>query len=316
MGRRVTVAPPLGLRLVRDALVLPVEPGVRPGHAFAMGIRDAAGAPVPEGAFLREGRDLADAPPRPPARRLAGRHIYAGVLFQHFGHALVEGLSRAWALRDAAHRDLPPLWLRRGDRLGAPMRGLLDLLGIGAPPEGVVTEPVLVAELLVPAQGAEFGGAMHPAQAAALGAVAYGPVRAGRRVWLSRRALPAHLARIEGEDEVEALLTEAGWEVLAPETLPLPMQLAALAGAARIAGFMGSAFHLLLLFDHVPARVSLVTRRLSRDVVGAYGAIAAAKGFAQDVLPAAFAAADGQGPRATLRLADPAGLARLLLDGG
>ncbi|WP_137123721.1 glycosyltransferase 61 family protein [Roseomonas sp. HF4] len=306
----------LGLRLVRDALVLPVQPGSRPGHAFTMGIRDQAGAPVPEAAFRREGRDLADAPPRPPVRRLPGRHIYGGVLFQHFGHALVEGLSRAWALRDPAHRDLPPLWLRRGDRLGAPMRGLLDLLGLDAPAERVVTEPLLVEELLVPAQGAEFGGGMHPAQAAALAAASYGPVRAGRRVWLSRRALPAHLARIEGEDEVEALLTEAGWEVLAPETLPLPAQLAAIAGAARIAGFMGSAFHLLLLFDRVPARVSLVSRRLSRDVVSAYGAIAAAKGFAQEVLPAAFDASGGQGPRAALRLADPAGLARRLLDGG
>jgi capsular polysaccharide biosynthesis protein len=310
-------APPPGLRLVRDALVLPVEPGCRPGHAFAMGIRDAAGAPVPEGAFLREGRDLADAPARRPVRRIGGRHIYAGVLFQHFGHALVEGLSRAWALRDAAHRDLPPLWLRRGDRVAAPMRGLLGLLGLGAPAAAaVVTEPVLVEELLVPAQGAEFGGGMHPVQAAALGAMAYGPVRAGRRVWLSRRALPAHLARVEGEAAVEAALAAAGWEVLAPETLPLPAQLTALAGAERIAGFMGSAFHLLLLFDHVPARVSLVARGLSRQVAGAYDAIAAAKGFAQEVLPAAFGASDGEGPRGRLRLEDPGALARLVLGQG
>jgi len=306
------VRPP-ALRLVRDALVLPVVAGTGAGRAFAMGIRDAAGAPVPEAAFLRAGIDLADAPLRPAARRLPGRHIHAGVLFPHFGHALVEGLSRAWALRDQNFAGIPPLWLRRGAETSRPMRALLDLLGLAAPPASVLLEPLRVEELLVPAQGAEFGGGMHPLQARALGVVPFGPVRAGRRVWLSRSALPAGLARIGGEAEVEAALLAAGWEVLAPERLALRDQLAALAGAERIAGFMGSAFHLLLLFDRVPARVAIVTRGLAPRVAATFEAIAAAKGFGQRLVEAAFVEGARIGPRASPTLADPADLARRLL---
>lgn len=125
------------------------------------------------------------------------------------------------------------------------MATLLGFAGLAGPEVNVLVEAVTVEELVVPQQGCVFGGWFHPAQATALGVAPYGPVQGGKRVWLSRSALPDRVARVEGEAAVEARL----------------------AAAERIAGVMGSALDPLLLFDAVPARVSILSRGLHRDLV-------------------------------------------------
>nr|WP_232475009.1 glycosyltransferase 61 family protein [Roseomonas rubea] len=144
---------------------------------------------------------------------------------------------------------------------------MLGFAGLAAPEVNVLVEAVTVEEPVVPQQGCVFGGWFHPAQAAALGVAPYGPVQGGKRVWLSGSALPDRVAHVQGEAAVEARLAAAGWTILRAETLSLPRQLAALAGAERIVGLMDSALHLLLLFDVVPARVSILSRGLHRDLV-------------------------------------------------
>ncbi|WP_198377337.1 hypothetical protein [Neoroseomonas rubea] len=102
----------LGLAVLRDALLVPPEPGPTPLYPFVLGVFDASGRPVPEAAWRHRALDLATAPPRPPMRRIAGRHAYGGQLVPHFGHGLLDALARAWHLRAAP--ETPVLWHRQG----------------------------------------------------------------------------------------------------------------------------------------------------------------------------------------------------------
>ncbi len=307
-------AAPLGLRVVRDALVVPARTATAPGVPYTFGVMDAAGAPVPEARWLHRGRDLAVAEAMAPVRRIAGRHVFAGLLLPHFGHAIVETLSRAWYLR--AHPGESPLWLMRAGQPSRAALDLLDVLGLGAPATTILREPVQVEELVVPAQGCAFGGFFHSAQAAALAVRDFGPPRPAHRVWLSRSALPEGTARIEGEAILEEMLRAAGWTILAPERLSLVDQLAALAGAEEIAGFMGSAFHLLLLLDGVTARVRILDRRLPADLVRTYVEIAAAKGLRQEVLRVPTLGPPRVGPRQSIMLDRPEAVMDMLVAQG
>ncbi len=308
-GRGAPPPAPLVRSVARATLVPPGLTGP-PGVPFRMAILDAAGAAVPEGDFLRRGWRMGGAEPGPVQRHFEGRHVYGGILFGHFGHFLVESLSRAWFLR--RHPDLPVLWHRHGGRASPAQGAVLELLGLAPRPDCVVTDTVTVEELLVPRQAAVMGGAFEPGQAAALGVLPARP-RAGCRVWLSRARLPEVLARIEGEAELEARLAREGWLTLAPETLDAVAQLQALAEAEEVAGFMGSAFHLLLLLEGGPRRVRILDRGLPRHLWRTYEAIAEAKGFAQEILAVEAEPVGGAETRSTIRLPDPGALAERLL---
>lgn len=314
-GDRVRAAPAaaspdLRSRLVAGATLVPPGRSGPPGVPFRMAILAADGTAVPEGDFLRRGWRMGGAVPGRVTRRLAGRYAYGGILIPHIGHFLIESLSRAWFLR--AHPGLPVVWQRQGGPLRARNHEILALLGIPFSEDLVLGETTAVEELLVPEQGAVMGGAFTAAQARALGVVPAGPRRPGYRVWLSRGRLSGGMARIEGEEEIEQRLRARGWSVVAPEALPLTAQLESLAGAEEVAGFMGSALHLLLLLDRVETRVSVLDRGMPRDLWRTYTEIATAKGFQQRILRVEHAVTGGEGARASIRLADPGMVAGLL----
>jgi capsular polysaccharide biosynthesis protein len=294
---------------LREATLLPF-PRHTDGPARAPSfVLDAEGRPV-EAAVLLRGREVVGALAAAPVRRLAGRHAYGGTLFEHFGHFLLESLARAWWLR--AEPALPVLWHAQGRPLGPSFTAAFDLVGLPQPTPGILREAVVVEELVVPAPGARMGLWLAPRQAAALGVHPGGALRRGRRVWLSRSRLPPDRGSIEGEAALETLLEAAGWAIVAPETLNLRAQLDALAGAEEIAGFTGSAFHLLMLLDQVPGRVRLLDRGLPPRDRATYRAIAEGKGFRQEEVRVALETVEGRGARARLRLVDPRAVAQAL----
>lgn len=68
------------------------------------------------------------------------------------------------------------------------------------------------------------------------------PALTGRRLFLTR-ARASQSRRIANRDEIEALFTAQGFEIIAPETLPIPEQLRLIRSASFIAGEYGSALH-------------------------------------------------------------------------
>jgi capsular polysaccharide biosynthesis protein len=279
------------------------------GFRFAPGAFDAAGGFVADFAHRRQRRaTAAPAPPgAPPALRWDGAHLYAGVVFGQFGHFVAESLARLWALPQAPgaalvwHRH--PAWRRAGFTRW--QQDLLDLAGAGGREHRFVDAPVAIADILVPEQGHVMGLSLHPAQARALGAHPFRAPRPARRLWLSRSALAKAEGTVEREDELESLLRATGWEVVHPERHPVAAQLALYEDAEVLAGFAGSAFHLLLMGRDIRARVVLLDRGLGPGQRRNYDVIAAGKGFAQQALAVPLALVGGSRNTATWRLVDP-----------
>lgn len=289
---------PLALREVHEATVLPWRRGEAQG-TLEMGVLDGRGHVLKDTLIRRSyanGREGQVGYPGAldpvPEQTRPGTAIYAGPWLEHFGHFLLEGLARAWAVR--AHPELPVVWSvaaeKEDDTAVAPgefpglagwRAALLELLGIGN--EMIFAgRPTRFERLLVPEAGYRIQHFCHPEQAAALGVVERRP-EPGRKLWLSRSKL-RQLQNLS-IPAVEARLEALGWRVIAPETLSIPEQVDELARAERVAGEMGSQLHpLLFLKEPRGLRVDVILRDPSRppeQYNRNYDTIAAAKGFDQ-----------------------------------
>lgn len=278
-----------------------LTPGAR--IPFRIGAFAPDGSPI-VAAIHRRGGLAADPPPFAEAQETwDGDFVYGGMLWDHFGHFLLEGLSRVWAFADLPG---PILWQRRAShgRLSGWQREIFDRLGIGGREHRVVDRPIRVARLAVPEQGLVTRRFLHPLQEAALAVHPYRSPEPGRHVWLSRSGLSGNLARVEGEAAIEATLSAENWIILRPETLSIAEQLAALEAADVIAGFEGSAFHGLLLGRDVRARIVVFGRgpRINPN----YGLIALAKGLDQRLVSLELKHIGGDGRRASHSLVRPA----------
>ena len=91
---------PLQLLTLPRSTILPLEK-IPNSKGFRAGVRDANDEPVTASLLFRTRRDTEKQfvfPGRTVAEpeRISGPAIYMGPLFGHFGHFLLEGLSRAW----------------------------------------------------------------------------------------------------------------------------------------------------------------------------------------------------------------------------
>lgn len=293
----------LAIEYHETATVLPLEDDPGAPVPFRMGALSQDGRPIALASHLRGRQATAQPAARATDAEWAGNHVFGGMLWDHFGHFLLEGLSRAWAFADLPG---PIIWVRRAPhaRLTPWQADILQLIGLGGREHRVVTAPVRVGRLAVPQQGLVMWRYLHPRQAELLAAYPFRSPEPGRRVWLSRSGLPSKLARIDGETLVEATLSARGWTILHPENMSIAEQLAALEAAELIAGFAGSAFHGLLLARDIRARIVIISRgeRLNPN----YQLIAAARGFDQHLVSVGLDPLDGEGALASYRLRRPA----------
>lgn len=298
--------PPWPVRTVHDALLVPVTIHRIGTIPFRFGGFDADGAVLPEMRLRRFHHVSHDpVPPQDAIETITDPCVYGGFAQAHFGHFLLEGLARLWALRRLPEARI--LW--HGAPAATWQRDLL--LRVGIDPARVITidRPLRVRSLLLPEPGFVIGRHFDPRQAEALAVEAAAPVAEdapGARLWLSRGGLRPMRKRIGGEDAVEAILAAAGWRIFRPEAHALADQLAAVAGARVVAGVDGSAFHTLALLRGFAGRVVMVPRRANgRQVSANHQMVCRAHGIALSAPPGLLGWTHG-GPRAPLlRFLDP-----------
>ena len=264
----------LDVRQVRDACLVPATRDRDAELRLRLGAYGPDGQSIEEVRLVRYQRACGLAPNQPPAGAPIPEAVYGGVLLDKFGHFLIESLARAWWLR--AHPGAPVLWHTVHDGLKGWQRQIFEMLGIQVTDESLVREPRAVSRLTVPASGQVIGLGFHPRNLAAIEVFEFGEPIPGRKVWLSRSRLDERQGRVLGEEELESRLRQRGWEVVHPETMAVADQLQAMARAGTIAGFQGSAFHLLLLAKNVRAKIRIVHRG-RRWIHPAYGHIAESK---------------------------------------
>ena len=245
---------PLSVESYPDAVVMPAVPFAHPRRqtAFRMGVFDAGGRIV-QGSLLQRSYGPVGFAPEPPAsvRSDPRSAIYAGHLSYHFGHFILESLSRLWFA--AQHPDRPIAWACRPEPVPPPWHGwqrqILDVLGVRNEVL-LLTEPTRFRSVDVPEPGYRVKDFFSRQHADFLAAYPTRPRDPELRVWLSRSGSDSeyrslHAPRLEQE------LADHGWRIVRPEALLVSAQLELLATAGRIAGEQGSAFHLLVLLADV-----------------------------------------------------------------
>ena len=260
------------MRVVRNGVVVP-DTGV---GMVAHGVFDARGAFLPlSHARLSRGR-ISDVPDlAPPQDRLRGTYLYAGVSHDHFGHFLLESLSRIWALD---HLDAAPdgliLPARTGMEMGPPLPARLARAVArfcGDLPVHIVKQPTQVDRLILPTPGFGHGpwldGTAHHRNWIAK-RLADLPVDGADKLYITRRGLHRPDALVDREDAIEAMMEEAGYFVFAPERHHLDVQLGVMRAARLIVGADGSAFHLVPLAMRRDARAAIFLRRNRPDILG------------------------------------------------
>ncbi len=284
---------------------------MKPGRSRAdFGVFDAEGRPV--AAFDHPWavhRAIAEAP-----AKASGPAIYGGMLMNHFGHFLIEAMSRLWFIR--AHPELPVVW--HSINLPVPhdawpgwREEVWRLLGLDRSRHQIIQAPLRVEQVILPQPGVRSDGRLHPIQRAALACVASAEEPTDARIWLSRTALPRQFGRIDGEEAMESRLAAEGWRVLRPETLPVRAQAAMFAQAGVIAGFAGSAFHAVLLTSAPRARLILLDRpSVNRNY---YENIAASRGLRQSYVSVPVTPLGPVHAWTSYRLSDPAATVDLIL---
>ncbi len=192
--------------------------------------------------------------------------IYAGVLYTHFGHFLLESLARLWAA--SRYPQARIVWSGSVDHSQPPVlrgyqRDILRHLGLKNETE-VVIEPTRFKTLHVPDPGYRYADWFHPDHAAFLGTYSGPRQESGMKLWLSRRELASGFHVVNSEIW-ERRLKEAGWTVIVPERLTINEQLDYLCKAEVIAGEEGSAFHLLILLRDVSHKKLQIFRRYGKE---------------------------------------------------
>lgn len=178
---------------------------------------------------------------------LDGTYLFLGSIPRHFGHFLIEGLSRCWPLLNPEVMRIPNLkFLVYEPEVPNNFRRLL--LGLGVRPEMTVSAPkaARVERLLVPSPSSRTHRWIRREQVsvwrkiAARGKRPAGP--APSKVFLSRGGVGRR--QIANREEIEGLFSKAGFVIAKPETMDIFEQIGLVFGAGQIAGPVGSQMYL------------------------------------------------------------------------
>lgn len=213
-----------------DGSIIPASFGVIDGNmTLARGLVDGLpGTPVvrmPEG----------------EPRVLEGVYVLLGNFHRHWGHAVLEGLTRLWVKR-FLREGLPVKWLVYDQVLRPFAWSLLHLAGISRDDVVIASEHDVVERLIVPDAGMRSHRWITTAQTMSWDLVKRVGQDPRRKIFLSRSAV--ELRRCADEAWVEDLFRESGWEIVRPEEYPVREQVIMAGEAKRLAGFVGSQMYL------------------------------------------------------------------------
>ena len=177
--------------------------------------------------------------------------IYLGCcyLMQHFGHFLVEGMARTYALLYKKYQNIKVV-VAYENKIAMPgyVRMFLNALGVRDKDIIVIYKPTRFARVFVPVQAMNAGLYISPIMNRVFDTVALNladkKCKTYDKIYLSRSAM--NDGRTFGEKTVEKIFEKNGYKIIHPEKLALGQQIALARGAREMAGTAGSALHMAL----------------------------------------------------------------------
>jgi hypothetical protein len=245
-----------------DATILPLRGNGRTSPLKG-GVVDSAGKFV-AGALRRQehssgSQSVAGAYPFSPDDVATSSEsvVFAGCLYRHFGHMLVDGMYRFWWFAQNPHYDGQVALIWRNDEAAAYYK-LFEWLGVDRSRLVTIDKPTRFANVIVPDQASYSleGYCEHYLDAFEAIKRRITPANCDR-VYLTRR----HLDDVDtvNEEYFENHFARQGYQIVAPERLPLEEQIAIVSGAKAIACVSGTLEH-LVLFARTGAKVTILRR--------------------------------------------------------
>jgi capsular polysaccharide biosynthesis protein len=206
-------------------------------------------------------------------KRLSGPAIYLATEHDgHFGHLLLETLSKCWYVEHEALKSLPVLVNEFMDEMHI---RLLELAGVPRDRMVFLTDPLIVDELIIPSQLFVLDFDADPSIVRTWDRVragCQGKGGRGRRVYLSRRRWTIK-RRMLNEAEVEAMMREHGFEIVYLEELSIDDKVALAADAEVICGALGSGLHVSMFSKAASRVIALAPNQLLQNNLSVIGAL-------------------------------------------
>ena len=182
--------------------------------------------------------------------------IFGGVLYNHFGHTMAESLGRIWWCVEHMDNDSKVVFVTNRDRLHYP--DFLVMAGIDKERLMVINEPTRFASIIVPDPSYYFREGYTDKAMVVYDAIRDAVAPADyKKVYLTRTQLPQD--NLVGEQYFEDYYRSRGYEVIAPERLTIPQQIAVISGAREIACVSGTLPH-FVLFAHEGVELTILSR--------------------------------------------------------
>ena len=185
--------------------------------------------------------------------------LYLGAITSHYGHFLLESLSRWWPVPEyGSEFDHYLVHVSNPAVLEKPyVQMCLNALKIDPRKIIFFSEPTRIAKVIVPQAAIQGSSHIFTQYKMLCDSIAarYSEVTTTEQpLYLSRRLLTKGVRYYQGEEKLEALLVDRGVRVVHPQLLPFDEQLRVINTHRHILGIMGSAMH-TIAFSVTPGKV-------------------------------------------------------------
>lgn len=204
---------------------------------------------------------------------LPGTWLFGGRFYPHFGHFLMETLSRLWALDHLGRPIDGVLFFPAFRDFEAPSSHLFSelstILDISVPYK-IVDEFYKVDHLIVPPQGSGIGQLMLSSPDMRNFIAKHLrrdlPALPPHKLYISRSGSFGKIGRgFVGEKHLETLLQNEGYEIFHPQDHSWAVQLQHYLSATHILGPDGSPFHLVNFTGRKDLKLGILQRRLGHE---------------------------------------------------
>jgi hypothetical protein len=187
-----------------------------------------------------------------------GLYQYGGFLNPHYGHFIINSLSRLWLHGESEAHSTKILWHGPGSPeawFKIPfIKAIFQSLGLYENKFVVLEKPTVIPRLLIPHPSFQEQHYVHRAFGKVCQSVGKNIVQASmitkgaleknsRPVYLSKAALTSGVGRISNEPLIVEILRNAGIDIVFPEQVSFSDQIRLFAERSNICGIAGSAMH-------------------------------------------------------------------------
>jgi hypothetical protein len=192
--------------------------------------------------------------------------IYIPVVPKQWGHFIIDVLCRFWWFNDPKYKNFKVAYISKDWSHEGITGNQLEILRLLFGCEIIekllyITEATTFNEILVPEPSFTFGGSYHREYKLLIEAIISNcnshQVNKQRKIYLSRTKI--HQYSEVGEEEIESIFENNGYEIIHPEELTFREQINILQESDEIVGISGSNMH-NIIFAKDYANVTIINR--------------------------------------------------------